>query len=88
MKEKHGYVYIMTNQYNTTLYVGVTSDLISRIVQHKLKVHPESFTARYNLNKLVYFEYCGSIVFAITREKQIKKGNRFRKIKLINSINQ
>ncbi|QXP78309.1 MULTISPECIES: GIY-YIG nuclease family protein [Winogradskyella] len=84
---KPGYVYILTNKNNTTLYVGVTSDLVNRIQQHKEKRYPRSFTARYNLNKLVYYEVYQTIGDAIGREKQLKAGNRARKIALIESEN-
>ena len=63
----------MTNKYNTTLYVGTTADLISRVYQHKTKVNPNSFTTKYNLTKLVYYEDCLSMENAIPREKQIKR---------------
>jgi putative endonuclease len=82
-----GFVYIMTNENNTVLYTGVTSDLKDRILQHKRKKHPNSFTARYNLDKLVYFEKFNSIGEAIYREKQIKGGNRKKKVELINTMN-
>ena len=78
----------MTNKNNTTLYTGVTSDLISRISEHQQKVYPKSFTARYNISKLVYYEAFHSIEEAIIREKQIKAGSRKKKIKLIESINR
>jgi putative endonuclease len=84
---KGGAVYIMTNENNTTLYIGVTSDLITRITQHKEKFYNSSFTARYNLTKLVYYETFHSIVEAIHREKQLKAGSRKKKVALINSIN-
>ena len=77
----------MANERNTTLYTGVTSDLYSRVVSHRANEHPKSFTARYNLTKLVYFEMFHSIEEAIAREKQIKGGSRKSKEKLINSIN-
>ena len=67
-----GYVYIMTNKNNTVLYTGVTSDLIVRVKDHKEKRYPGSFTAQYNIGKLVYFERFTSIAEAIKREKQIK----------------
>lgn len=51
-----GFVYILTNKNNTTLYVGVTSDIIYRVKQHKEKYDPRSFSTRYNLDKLVYYE--------------------------------
>lgn len=84
---KPGYVYIVTNKNNTTLYVGVTANLKERILQHKEKHDKKSFTARYNLNKLVYYEAHQQIGDAIAREKQLKAGNRAKKIALINSIN-
>lgn len=82
-----GYTYITTNKNNTTLYVGVTSNLADRILQHKNKKYPNSFSARYNLDKLVYYEIFQSIVDAIAREKQLKAGNRAKKIALIENIN-
>ena len=87
MDGKGGFAYIMTNKNNTTLYVGVTSDIKPRVIEHKEKIHPKSFTARYNLNKLVYFEYHDLIETAIEREKQLKAGSRKKKIDLINSAN-
>lgn len=77
----------MTNPRNTTLYVGVTADVYSRVVDHKEGRNPKSFTARYNLTKLVYYESFRSIEEAIDREKQIKGGSRADKEKLIDSIN-
>jgi putative endonuclease len=85
--ERGGAVYIMANKNNTTLYVGVTSNIVSRIYEHKEKVYPKSFTAKYNLNKLVYFEGFHSIEEAIAREKQIKGGSRKKKVQLIKSTN-
>ena len=58
----------MTNKINTVLYTGVASDIIYRTIEHKTKHYPESFTARYNCNKLVYFEFFESIEEAIERE--------------------
>ena len=84
---KGGAVYIMTNENHTTLYIGVTSDLITRITQHKEKFFKSSFTARYNLTKLVYYETFHSIEEAINREKQLKVGTRKKKEALINTIN-
>jgi putative endonuclease len=69
MFEKKGYVYILTNSKNTVLYVGVTSDLVKRIYEHKNNF-VEGFTKKYNLKKLIYFEISEDIVSAITREKQ------------------
>ena len=85
--EKGGSVYIITNRHNKVLYTGVSSDLYSRIVDHKDKKDPNSFPSRYNVNKLVYFELFHSIEEAIDREKQIKNGSRRKKISLINSMN-
>ncbi len=53
---KHWYVYIMTNKPNGVLYIGVTDNIEERVKEHKLKPYPKSFTARYNCNKLIYFE--------------------------------
>ena len=84
---KPGFIYIITNKNNTTLYVGVTSHIVQRINQHKDKIFPESFSAKYNLNKLVYYEAFQEIGDAIGREKQIKGGSRQKKLDLINSKN-
>jgi len=84
---KPGFIYIVTNYTNTTLYIGVTSNLYDRIKQHKNKIYPNSFSAKYNLNKLVYFEQFQMIEEAISREKQLKGGSRLAKVQLIESIN-
>ncbi|RXJ51503.1 GIY-YIG nuclease family protein [Gelidibacter gilvus] len=84
---KPGYVYILTNKNNTTLYVGVTAYLKERIIQHKEKHDKKSFTARYNLDKLVYYEVYQMIGDAIGREKKIKAGSRAKKITLIERTN-
>ena len=81
------YVYIMTNQTNTVLYVGVTNDLARRVYEHKNKIDSRSFTAKYNINKLVYYENTSSVESAILREKQLKAGSRKKKLDLINSFN-
>ena len=83
----HGAVYIITNKYHTTLYTGVTSNLFVRIQQHRQKHYPESFSARYNLNKLVYYRYFDGIMAAIIEEKRLKAGSRQQKLDLIRSIN-
>ena len=85
--ERGGCVYIMTNKNNTTLYTEVTSDLQTRISEHKNHVHPKSFTARYNLTKLVYYDFYSRIEEAIDAEKKIKASSRKSKEALINSIN-
>jgi len=80
------YVYIVTNQRNGTLYVGVTSDLKQRVWQHKNKALP-GFTSKYGLDCLVYFEGFHSISYAIAREKQLKAGSRRKKLQLIETQN-
>ena len=80
------YVYIITNKNNTTIYVGVTNNLYRRINEHKEKLN-NSFSAKYNLNKLVYFELFETPSMAINREKQIKKYSRMKKDILINQRN-
>jgi putative endonuclease len=84
---KPGFVYILTNKNNSTLYVGVTSEIVKRIKQHKEKYNPKSFSATYNLNKLVYYEAFQMIGDAIGKEKQLKAGNRAKKLGLIQQIN-
>jgi putative endonuclease len=82
-----GCIYFLTNKHKNTLYLGVTSNLIKRIQEHKNKVYPYSFTARYNLDYLVYSESFTRIEEAIIMEKQIKKWRRQKKDVLINSLN-
>ena len=79
-------VYIMTNYSETTLYIGVTSNLEKRVWEHKNKV-VEGFTNKYNVNKLVYFELTDSIESAIKREKQLKRWHREWKLNLIKENN-
>ena len=86
MKEKQGYVYILTNKANTVLYIGVTSNLTKRIWEHKNHV-VEGFTKKYNLNKLVYYEAIETIESAIKREKYLKGKTRCYKEELINTFN-
>ena len=80
------YVYIMANRFNTVLYTGVTNSLAERIYHHKLGFGG-SFTSKYRVTKLVYYEVWPDINAAITREKQIKAGSRAKKIALIISMN-
>jgi putative endonuclease len=82
-----GAVYIMSSPNNNVLYTGVTSCLKERVEQHKNKKYPGSFTAKYNVTKLVYYEVHNSMFSAISREKQIKAGSRKKKLDLINSLN-
>jgi putative endonuclease len=85
---KGGCVYILTNKDNSVLYTGVTSNLQQRIWQHKTHFFPKSFTAKYNINKLVYYNWFNKIEEAIDEEKRIKAGSRISKIKLIDSMNK
>ena len=79
-------VYLMSNKSRGTLYIGVTSNLVARVWQHKTKA-AKGFTAKYNLTKLVYFELFGDMYEAISREKQLKAGSRRTKIQLIEERN-
>ena len=83
---KQGFVYILFNKPNGTLYTGVTSDLIKRIYEHKNKLI-DGFSKKYDVDKLGYYEVCESVESAIAREKQIKAGSRKKKLSLINSQN-
>ena len=80
------YLYILANRRNGTLYIGVTGHLIQRIQQHKTKLIP-GFTAKYNLNRLVYVEAHTDVQGAIRREKQMKKWRRAWKVELIEQAN-
>ena len=86
--ERGGYIYIMSNKNNTVLYTGVTSNLMNRVFEHKSGVYPDSFTHKYHVNKIVYYEVYSDIEEAIAREKQIKSGSRSKKIRLIESLNK
>ena len=83
---KDYYVYILSSTNNSTIYVGVTNDLLRRLQEHQEKV-VDGFTQKYNVHKLVYFEQTSSIESAIEREKQIKGWSRAKKDKLIETIN-
>lgn len=83
---KKSYVYFLTNKNNTVIYTGVTSNIIKRVYEHKSRIY-KGFTNKYNCDKLVYYEEFDSIEEAISREKQIKAGNRKAKEKLIISMN-
>ena len=84
--QKQSYVYMLFNKSDGVLYTGVTSDLVKRIYEHKIKV-AKGFTQKYNVDKLGYYEVFEDIEQAILREKQIKSGSRRKKIELIKSIN-
>lgn len=77
----------MCSMNKSTLYVGVTSNLPSRVYQHKHKVYPTSFSAKYNCINLVYYKWFDTIIEAIAEEKRIKGGSRKKKDMLINSMN-
>ena len=83
---KQYYVYIMASL-SRTLYIGMTSDLAYRVAQHQQKRFADSFTAKYNVTRLVYFEVFGDAYSAVVRERQLKKWLRSKKIALIESIN-
>jgi putative endonuclease len=84
---KGGHVYIMTNKHHTVLYIGVTSDLPNRVYEHKAHLFKGSFSDRYNLEYLVYYETFEGIEEAIIRETEIKKWSRKKKEALINNFN-
>ncbi len=79
-------VYILASQRNGTLYIGVTSDLIKRVWEHKSDL-AEGFTKKYQVHTLVYYELHVEMLAAITREKQLKKWNRAWKLALIEKQN-
>ena len=81
------YIYMMTNRPNGVIYTGVTDNLERRVQEHKLKVFKKSFTARYNCDKLVYFEEYGEGDDAAIREKRLKKWKREWKVRLIEQMN-
>ena len=77
----------MSNEYRTTVYIGVTSNLQARIFEHITHIYPNSFTAKYNLKYLVFYETFFSIEEAIAREKELKGWKRVKKNKLIETLN-
>ena len=79
----HSYVYFMANTHNTVLYIGVTNNLARRVWEHKNGTDKNSFTYKYNCNKLVYYEVSEDIKYAITREKQLKNWERSWKDELV-----
>ncbi|MFH1077905.1 MAG: GIY-YIG nuclease family protein [Patescibacteria group bacterium] len=85
-RERTYYVYIMTNAVNTVLYTGVTNDLERRVFEHR-NSGPSSFTGRYKVTKLVYFDTTTDVNAAIAEEKRIKAGSRAKKIALVESMN-
>ncbi|WP_373524507.1 GIY-YIG nuclease family protein [Aquiflexum sp.] len=85
--EKGGAVYMFTNKLNTTLYIGVTSNLQKRVFEHQNNIFPNSFVSKYNLKKIIYYEGFHSIEEAIGREKQLKGWSRKKKEDLIATMN-
>lgn len=83
---EQAYVYILASGFKR-LYTGITTGLQHRVWEHKNHVHPQSFTARYNITQLVYYECYASVTRAIARETEIKKWGRKKKIALIVSVN-
>ncbi|HEY0899248.1 MAG TPA: GIY-YIG nuclease family protein [Sphingobacteriaceae bacterium] len=81
-----GYVYIVSNQYRTVLYIGVTSDIRQRIYEHK-EGKGSKFTSKYKCHDLIYYEWIPDISFAIEREKQLKNWHRDWKFNLVKSVN-
>jgi putative endonuclease len=86
MEARRFYVYILANRIGGTLYIGVTNDLVRRVAEHKSKI-AESFTKRYDVVRLVYFETFDGIEQAIHREKRLKKWTRAWKVQLIEGEN-
>jgi len=84
---KGAYVYFMANDYNNVIYVGVTSNLEHRVLEHKSDINSDSFTAKYKCHKLVYYEHVDDIKMAIVREKQLKNWKREWKNELIERQN-
>lgn len=82
-----GWIYITSNKIRSILYIGVTSDIAGRIWEHKNHIYEKSFTKRYHVTDLVYYEFFDSIEAAIRREKQLKRWRRDRKFNLIYSMN-
>ena len=86
MRVRRPATYIMTNERNGTLYIGVTSDLVQRVWQHKTGTY-EGFTARYACDLMVQYELHDTMIVAISREKQLKGGSRGKKLALIEQSN-
>ena len=84
--DKQPAVYILASKRNGTLYIGVTSNLMQRVWEHKSSLI-DGFTKKYGVHTLVYYEFCSEMKSAITREKQLKKWNRSWKVQLIDAVN-
>ena len=81
------YVYILASTTNFTVYIGVTNDLVRRGYEHRKHLDPESFTSRFDVHKLVYFEQTSDVRAALEREKQLKDWRRYKKNALIERVN-
>jgi putative endonuclease len=81
------YVYLLSNRSNNVLYTGMTDDLQRRVEEHKNSLHPQSFTSRYKVHKLVWWEELHSAEEALEREQQLKAGSRAKKVALIEAQN-
>ena len=81
------YVYILSDKFHKTIYTGVTNDLLRRLYEHRHSADPNSFTSRYHVDRLVYYEVTSDVYAAISREKQIKSWSRSKKNRLIESKN-
>ena len=81
------YVYIMSSTSNSTIYTGVTNNLVRRVYEHRTGADPDGFTTKYAVKKLVYYESTHDVLSAIEREKQIKSWSRKKKNTLIAGIN-
>jgi putative endonuclease len=86
-KQMGGWVYMMYSMNHSTLYVGVSSNLPSRVYKHKHKIYTRGFSAKYNCINLVYYKFYETITEAIAEEKRIKGGSRKKKEELINNMN-
>lgn len=84
---KRYFVYILASKNNGTLYIGSTSNLIERVQQHKSKLDPDSFTAKHNINLLVYYEEHPDAISMVTKERRMKEWNRTWKIRAIKELN-
>ncbi len=84
---KGGFTYIISNQFGSVLYIGVTSDIKHRLWQHRTKFYPASFSAKYNLSKLVFYKFFGDITEAIDYEKYLKGKSRKFKENVISELN-
>jgi putative endonuclease len=86
MKEHQYCVYILTNDFNTLTYIGVSGRLKGRVWEPREEI-ADGYTKKYHIHKLVYYETCEYIISAIAREKQLKAGSRKKKLELISSFN-